>query len=43
MMEDIEVIHEDDDDLQFADPFSGEPDIIPEFFKERRNYIGKCN
>lgn len=39
MMEDIEVIHEDDDDLKFADPFSGEPDVIPEFFKERRNYV----
>jgi hypothetical protein len=26
------------DDLQFANPFEAEPEI-PEFFKERRNYI----
>lgn len=39
MTDDIEEIHESDDDLTFADPFSGEPDIIPEFFKERRNYV----
>ena len=38
MMEDIEVIHEDDDDLQFADPYAIEPEE-PEYFRERRNYI----
>lgn len=38
MMDGIEVIHDDDDDLQFADPFSGEPEE-PEYFREKRNYI----
>ena len=38
MTDGIEEIHEDDDDLQFADPYAIEPEE-PEYFRERRNYV----
>ena len=37
MTEGIEIIHADDDDLRFADPYADPEE--PEYFRERRNYI----
>ena len=35
----VTPIHDEDDDLQFADIYQGEMDTVPEFFRQRRNYI----
>lgn len=33
----IKVIHDDDDDLRFADPYADSEE--PEYFRKKRNYI----
>lgn len=37
MTDGVEIIHDDDDDLRFADPYADSEE--PEYFRKKRNYI----